>query len=231
MTVKGTTLAEVASGKFDDNFKAVAASFVRTGYKDVTIRLGWEFNGGWYPWAAKADPQSFVAAWRHIVEVFRATPGTNFRFVWCPAQGVVQINPDKVYPGDDVVDVIATDLYNQTWTPTITTPEQRWNELVNQPYGLKWLKGFAAAHNKPLAYPEWGTGTRPDGHGGGDDPYFIEQMVKWIRDTNPEFHGYWDYAASDYNGRLSDGHQPLAAAAYLKAFKNMPGPPRLRSPG
>lgn len=219
------TLADGAAGKFDDQFRKIAELLVSRKYGNAYIRLGWEFNGGWYPWAAKKDPANWVAYWKRIVDVMRSVDGQSFRFVWCPAQGWQQIKADTVYPGDGYTDVIAMDLYNQTWTAGVTTPEQRWDELVNQQYGLKWLRDFATKHNKPMAFPEWGTGTRPDGHGGGDDAYFITQMAKWIGQNNVVFHGYWDFAAKDYNAKLSDNSKPAAGEAFLKAFQNVPQPP------
>lgn len=98
------------------------------------------------------------------------------------------------------------------------TPEQVWNWLLNQPYGLKWQRDFALAHGKSISFPEWGTGTRPDGHGGGDDPYFLSHMADWIAANPVAYHIYWDYPAPDYNGRLSDGSQPAAGAVFLQKF-------------
>jgi hypothetical protein len=212
------SLREGATGAYDNHFRDLARELVRRGFGDAIIRLGWEFNGGWYPWMAEKDPKMWVEYWRRIVSVMRSVPDAKLRFDWCPAQGVVHVKPDTVYPGDDVVDIIGQDLYNQTWTPHIDTPEQRWDELVNMPYGLKWHREFARAHGKPESYPEWGTGTRPDGHGGGDDAYFIERMAEWLGGGNVAYHGYWDIAAPDFNARLSDGHQPLAARSFQRAF-------------
>lgn len=222
---RDTTLAQGAQGAYDEQFRKLAELFVNRGYADAYVRIGWEFNGGWYPWAAKKDPSNWVAYWKRIVDVMRSVPGQSFRFVWCPAQGWQQIKADTLYPGDSYVDVIAMDVYNQTWSAGVTTPEQRWNELMTMQYGLKWLRDFAGAHNKPMAFPEWGTGTRPDGHGGGDDPYFIQQMAKWIGQNNVAFHAYWDFAAKDYNAKLSDGSKQQAAAAFLAAFKSVPQAP------
>lgn len=219
------TLADGASGKFDDKFKQIATLLVAKGYGDAVIRLGWEFNGNWYPWAAAKDPTNWVTYWRRIVTAMRAVDGAAFRFDWCPAQGTQKIAPDAVYPGDAYVDIIGQDVYNQTWSSGVDTPAERWDELLTQPYGLQWQRSFSAAHNKPMSFPEWGTGTRPDGHGGGDDPYFIEQMASWIGQTDPIYHNYWDYPASDYNGKLSDGSKPLAAAAFRQAFFPVPRPP------
>ena len=37
------------------------------GFADATIRLGWEFNGNWFAWAASNDPAAFITYWQRIV--------------------------------------------------------------------------------------------------------------------------------------------------------------------
>lgn len=219
LMLKGTSLKQGAAGAYDRHFAALGKLLVAKGYPDAYLRIGWEFNGGWYPWAAAKDPEGFKAYFRRIVTAFRSVPGQRFRIVWNPAQGQQQISPDKVYPGDDVVDVIALDLYNQSWRPQdAKDPKARWNNLLSQPYGLAWLREFASRHGKPIALPEWGTGTRPDGHGYGDDPLFMRNMAAWIAANNVIYHTYWDYDAGDFNGEISTGRQPRAAAAFRTAF-------------
>lgn len=224
MLPNGSTLADGAEGKFDDNFTALAKLLVANGYSDAIIRLGWEFNGGWYPWAAKKDPRNWVKYWQRIVTTMRHVDGAAFRFDWCSAQGYQQIPASSVYPGDEYVDIIGRDLYNQTWAANVTTPEQRWNDLLTQPYGLNWLQEFSKQHNKPVSFPEWATGTRPDGHGGGDDAYFIEHTLQWMKENNVVYHAYWDYPAKDYNGKVSDGSKPQAANALRNALHAMENP-------
>jgi hypothetical protein len=225
------TLAQGAAGEFDELFRTFATSLVERGYPRAVIRIGWEFNGEWYAWAASKDPQSWIAYWRRIVGVMRSVPGAQFKFDWCPGNGWTTFLAQDAYPGDDVVDIIGMDVYNQTWNPNATTPELRWNDQVNGRHGLKWHAEFAAAHGKPISFPEWGTGTRQDGHGSGDDPLFIEQMAEWIASHNVAYHNYWDYAHPHFNGKLSNGAQPLSGAAFRKKFR-LPRPkaPVLNSP-
>jgi hypothetical protein len=213
------TLAQGAAGKFDDVFKNFATTLVARGYPTAVIRIGWEFNGEWYPWAASKDPQSWIAYWRRIVTTMRSVPGAKFKFDWCPGNGWTTFLAQDAYPGDAYVDFIGMDVYNQSWNPKATTPELRWHDQVHQRHGLKWHAEFAAAHGKPMSFPEWGTGTRADGHGSGDDPLFIEQMAEWIVTHNTAYHNYWDYSAPIYSGKISDGSQPKSAAAFLKKFK------------
>lgn len=56
-------LADGAAGKFDEFFTRYANLLVRFGFGSSTIRIGWEFNGDWYPWAAANDPESYKAYW------------------------------------------------------------------------------------------------------------------------------------------------------------------------
>jgi hypothetical protein len=211
-----STLASGARGDYDRHFAKVAEILIAHGQANAVIRIGWEFNHGWFTWRAAADPGAWVAYWRRIVTAMREVPGARFRFDWCPGWSRGQIAPTDVYPGDDYVDIIGMDVYNSAWTAA--TPEQRWQSKLNAPYGLKWHREFAVAHGKTMSYPEWGTGTRPDGHGAGDDAYFIRQMAAWIGASPVEYHNYWDYRAPDYDARLSDGSKPRSAAAFLETL-------------
>ncbi len=129
------------------------------------------------------------------------------------------MQPEKVYPGDDVVDVVALDLYNQSWRPQdATDPEARWRNLVSQPYGLDWLRAFAARHGKPIALPEWGTGTQPRWPRLGRRPLVHAQHGGLDRGQQRRLYTYWDYNAGDFNGEISTGRQPNAAAAFKEGF-------------
>jgi len=219
MLVKGATLQAGARGEYDKYYAELGRIMVSAGRGDAFLRIGWEFNANWYTWCAARDPEAWVQYFRRIVKAFRSVPGSNFKIVWNPARGRQRIAPDKVYPGDDVVDVVALDLYNASDRPIDhTDPVVRWRNHVVQPYSLQWLADFGRQHRKPIAIPEWGTGTRPDGRGLGDDPLFITNMAKWIRDNNVLFHGYWDYGAKDFNANLSNGQFPNSSAAFKKAF-------------
>jgi beta-mannanase len=156
----------------------------------------------------------------------RSVSGAKFKFDWCPGNGWTEFRAQDAYPGDAYVDIVGMDVYNQSWNANATTPELRWRDQMDQRHGLKWHADFAAAHGKPMSFPEWGTGTREDGHGSGDDPLFIEQMSEWIVSHDVVYHNYWDYDHKHFSGRISDNGQPLSAAAFLRKFKL----PRPRAP-
>jgi hypothetical protein len=218
MLTNGEAFAPGLAGANDNAFAQLGRMLVATGKADAYIRLGWEFNGGWYPWRVSRDPASFRTLFRHIVGVLRKTPGQHFKIVWNPSMNTGTIAPNDAWPGDDVVDVIGLDVYNQSWNPADIIPALRWQHHQTANYGLGWLAKFAATHRKPIAIPEWGTGTRPDGHGWGDDPAFIHNMAAWMRDHRVLFHGYWDFMASDFTGQLSTDLSPYAKAAYTREF-------------
>lgn len=213
------TLEQGAAGAFDHHFTALARRLVAAGDGNAFIRIGWEFNGGWYPWTARGKPAVYARYWRRIAQAMRGVPGARFRFDWCAA--MIDGPTDAAYPGDDVVDVIGLDVYNQSW-PLIANPHQRWNYLLHHVAGLIWHRDFARRHGKPRSFPEWGTGTRPDGHGGGDDPVFVRNMIAWMQQGGPvAYECYWNYHAPDYDGMVTNGRQPAAAAALRHGLQTL----------
>ena len=217
-----STLKAGADGAYDGVFREVARLAVESGRPDAVMRIGWEFNGEWYPWSSQRDPITFIAYWRRIVTVMRSISGQRFRFEWCFTLADRLGDPSVAYPGDDVVDIVSADVYNQTWKRGLDDPVRRWASILDGQFGLKWHRDFALDHGKPIAFPEWGTGTRPDGHGWGDDPVFINGMADWIEAVNPLYQAYWDYPAPDFNGELSGGAQPRSASAFVRRFGMKP---------
>ncbi|MCX7304396.1 MAG: glycosyl hydrolase [Hyphomicrobiales bacterium] len=212
------SLAEGAAGAYDAIFIMTARALIQNGHADAVIRIGWEFNGDWMPWAAVRDPESYKLYFRRIVGIMRDAPGQKFRFEWCPNHGRKAMDPTKAWPGDDVVDIIGMDAYAETWGIESMGPSERFQYYLDQPFGLKWHRDFGREHGKPISYPEWGAGTRPDGHGVGDDPVFIEGMADWFDAAQPLYQSYWDVQAADYNAQMSNGQFPEASAMFKRRF-------------
>ncbi len=220
LLVDGASFSGVSSGAYDSQFRQLATTIIANGHSDALLRIGWEFNGNWYHWNANANPAGFKAAFRRVVTVMRSVPGAHFGIVWNPSIGSGTATPDSLWPGDDVVDLIGLDLYNQSWRPQDVDPVVRWQGHLTDTYGLNWLATFSSAHKKRIAFPEWATGTRSDGHGWGDDPYFIHQMAAWIRGHNVFYQAYWDFTAADFDGTMSAGKFPKTLSAYSQEFKH-----------
>lgn len=204
----GASLRVGATGAYDSHFAAVADYLVANGQADAIIRLGWEFNGNWFPWSAGNCLRCFVEYWRQIVQTMRAVPGAGFRFEWAPAASITGFPFADAYPGNNWVDIVGLDIYDMTMQAT--DPADRWQVLLTETVGLDWLAGFAAAHHKPIGLPEWGLGWGPAG--GGDNPYYILQMAHFIASHDVVSAIYWNYASSSLQGA------PQARKAFVAAF-------------
>jgi hypothetical protein len=77
-----TSVSEIADGGFDSYLRSFARS-VRDFGHPVVIGFGHEMNAYWYSWGYKhLPPSTFVAAWRHIVTLFRDQGATNVTWLW-----------------------------------------------------------------------------------------------------------------------------------------------------
>jgi hypothetical protein len=218
----GATLAQGATGGYDPYYYTLGLNLVAEGEADAVLRLGWEFNGNWYPWsvASAADAANFVAYWRQIVTTMRGVPGEAFTFLWNPNSGsATSYSADAAYPGDTYVDYVGTDLYDECWC-TPQTPQNAWTNQLDEQWGLNWLAGFAATHTKAIAIPEWSVTIRSDGHGLGDDPYFVNQFASWISAHDVAFTDIFSYndTAGGQDNDITDGNFPNALAAFQADF-------------
>lgn len=79
---KGVTLASIAAGGSDAYLRSYADA-VAAFRHPVILSFGHEMNGTWYSWGdSQQSPATFVAAWRHIVDVFRAEGAANVTWLW-----------------------------------------------------------------------------------------------------------------------------------------------------
>ncbi|WP_375504556.1 glycoside hydrolase family 26 protein [uncultured Jatrophihabitans sp.] len=109
---------KIASGAHDAYIRAYARSvkaFTLTG-GHVTLRLGHEMNGNWYPWAAGANGNTsadYIAMWRHVYIVFTAEHVPNVRWMWSPNLAYPgSVAMSALYPGDRYVDDVGLSGYN-----------------------------------------------------------------------------------------------------------------------
>ncbi|MGK2956940.1 MAG: glycoside hydrolase family 26 protein [Acidimicrobiales bacterium] len=210
----GFSLAEGAKGAYNSHWEKFGQSMVSNGCENIILRLGWEFNGKFYPWAAGGKEASFAAYWRQIVDTLRKVPGQAFLFDWCPLAGNGNANVEAAYPGDEYVDIIGLDAYD-TSTVSVSDPAKRWNNQLNRKYGLNWQANFAKAHNKPMSFPEWGLTVRPnDKLGGGDNPNYIAKSWNWINTHNFMYAAYFEVDAKDASHRLMTSQFPKSSAKY-----------------
>ena len=217
-------LAQGAAGAYDQYFVTLARALVAGGQGGSIIRLGWEFNGGWFPWAAHGSAPQFVTYWQHIVTAMRSVPGQSFTFEWNPTLGDLAVgNLADYYPGDHYVDYIGADVYDQNWEkyPGVS---KEFATLESESDGLTWLASFAKQHAKPITLPEWGLGSGRGNNGapitaageevaGGDDPAFIDDMSKWMK----VHHVYEDTFFDVGQGAVSTTTDPRSLAALAES--------------
>ncbi|MEU9100392.1 glycosyl hydrolase [Streptomyces sp. NPDC048361] len=173
-------LAKGAAGEFDEHFTRLAERLVELKIPDTVIVLGWEMNGTTYTHRCGPDPAAWKTYWKRAVTAMRAVQGQRFRFDFTPSRGRDAVPWTECYPGDDVVDIIGMDSYDQ---PRGVDFDQQ----VKEPYGLQQHVDFAAAHHKPVSYPEWGLFRN------GDNPEYMRRMLAWMDAHKPVYNTITDY--------------------------------------
>jgi mannan endo-1,4-beta-mannosidase len=82
MNPTGVGVAAIASGHYDA-YLNVYADAVRAYGHPVILSFGHEMNGYWYSWGYQHTAAAvFVAAWRHIVTLFRTDGVRNVTWLW-----------------------------------------------------------------------------------------------------------------------------------------------------
>jgi Glycosyl hydrolase family 26 len=116
MDPAGASVAGIAAGQYDAYLSAYAES-VRAYRHPVIMSFGREMNGTWYSWGyGRTSPAVFVAAWRHIVTLFRALEVRNVTWMWTVSvindtqHGAVP-RPNRWWPGSSYVNWVGIDGY------------------------------------------------------------------------------------------------------------------------
>jgi Glycosyl hydrolase family 26 len=210
----GYSLQDAANGAFDGYWRKQLQQFVSYGFGDSILRIGHEMNCC-YPWEATRDPQAYINMYRRYVAVARSIPGQNFTFDWNPVAGGGNMPAAQAYPGDDVVDVIGIDFYDDAIHGA--DPVQRWNNMMGL---LTWHRDFAAAHGKPMSFPEWGLNITPSlpTRSGGDNPYYISQMKNWIASNNVLYAIYFSHDNPGTMSNILNGQFPRSLDEFRRQF-------------
>jgi hypothetical protein len=221
------SLQDVAAGKHDDVWRAVATTLVKHGRNDSYVRIGLEANGTWFPWGATAaTAKDFIAAYRHVASVISAVaPKLQLVFdISCgaPLRGSEDRMAalDDLYPGDDVVDVVGCDFYD-AWSTKVRDDAELEDALApDSGPGLEDLVEFARSHGKHFAVPEWGL-TSADENGSGDNPYFIQAMYQFFYTHRKglAFENYFDEPAPYLGSSLyREGQNPQSGQEYQRLW-------------
>lgn len=115
---------QIASGQRDPYIIRFAHQ-VKAARVPIVLSFGHEMNGNWYPWGyGHASPKTFVAAWRHLHDLFAKVGARNVTWCWDvnhwdPAMAGHAANygigPARLWwPGARYVDWIGLDAYYET---------------------------------------------------------------------------------------------------------------------
>jgi hypothetical protein len=111
----------IADGQYDGTYLSQYAAAVRALDAPVGLAFGNQMNGSRNPWGYRhVPPGVFVAAWRHIHQVFAAVGARKVIWVWeiariraTPRDRGVAPNPRPWWPGGAYVDWVGLDnFYN-----------------------------------------------------------------------------------------------------------------------
>jgi mannan endo-1,4-beta-mannosidase len=149
-------MTDVAAGKYDKVIRAYARA-VKVFGCHIILSFGHEMNGWWYPWGLPwTQPSDFIAAWRHIHDIFTAEGVHNVIWSWDPSHQYSQFKAGKVaslaaewYPGSRYVDWVGLDGY--------LNPNQNFKEVFRrQVASIRSVAG-----SKPIYLAETGVAPGP----------------------------------------------------------------------
>jgi hypothetical protein len=108
------SVAAIAAGRYDSYLSAYAEA-VRAYRHPVILSFGHEMNGYWYSWGnTHTSPAAFVAAWRHIVTLFRTLGAQNVTWLWTINtihKKTMVPSPGPWWPGSSYVTWVGIDGY------------------------------------------------------------------------------------------------------------------------
>jgi mannan endo-1,4-beta-mannosidase len=112
------SLASIAAGA-DDQWLTQYARAVASLNAPVIMSFAPEANGDWYSWSYRHAPAAaFVAAWQHVVTVFRLAGVTDVRWAWIMNVNFAgSENIASLWPGSSYVNILGLDGYFTATAP------------------------------------------------------------------------------------------------------------------
>jgi mannan endo-1,4-beta-mannosidase len=173
-------LSDVIAGTYDSYIREFATAAKNWGHP-FFLRFDWEMNGNWFPWSEGVNGNKageYVAAWRHVHDIFTQVGATNATWTWCPNVDSANEFHDlaSLYPGDEYVDWTSLDGYN--WGGS------RWTSFKDL-FGPTYHRiADTIAPSKPMIIGEVGSSEN-----GGSKSAWIADMLKRLPTEFPKIHG------------------------------------------
>ncbi len=192
-------LSDVIAGTYDSYIRSFATSAKNWGHPFM-LRFDWEMNGNWFPWSEGVNGNKageYVAAWRHVHDIFAAVGATNVSWVWCP-----NVDPEKqfqslssLYPGNEYVNWTGLDGYNWGKMPSRPAGWKTFNQTFSSTY--KQITGTIAP-SKPMVIGEVGSTEY-----GGSKATWIGEMLSELPTEYPKVRGL------DWFDKTTEGDWPI----------------------
>jgi len=195
----------LAAGGYDGYLRSLAGS-VRDFGHPVVIGFGHEMNATWYSWGyGHVRPATFVAAWRHIVTLFRRQGASNVTWLWTINADLAGTGPiASWWPGAGYVTWVGIDGYYYRRSDTFAGVFGRTIVQVR------------ALTNKPVLVSETGVGP------GADQSAKIANLLAGMRQYQTLGLVCFDIAQNDgiyhQDWRIEDS--PAAQAAFRRGVRD-----------
>lgn len=215
-----------------DQYRRAAITMKSKGFTGANcfLRTGNEANLDNISRITDSNYNQWVAKFREVTGAFRsANPGAQI--VFClnegePQSGISWDNLQRVADQlltSGTADILGIDFYDQ-WPPMFDSGTFNARVSPGRRGSIGWWYTFATSRGKKFALPEWGvsSGTQWAGHAGNDNPFFIEQMLKWIaaHASGLAYESYFEEDASYVASSLL--HQnPKSSAKYFSLIKEL----------
>ena len=217
ITWAGARTDLIAKGSYDSVIRATAYA-LKSLHGPVMLR--------WFPemdlkpsLRYTVSPTSFIAAWRHMHEIFTSVGATNVRWVWCPNVSAFRLGiAQRYYPGDSYVDWVGADGYN--WAPQVNFLPWRSFSQIFEPF-YKW----GLPTGKPMLIGEYGA---VEG-GPGAKARWFRQADRQIKSKFPALRAVVYFNSDHLNFGMQFNWKVTSSKTSLAAFKDFAHDPYFRA--
>ena len=209
-------LSDLINGTYDAYIKEFAEAAREWGHP-FFLRFNWEMNGDWFPWSEGVNGNlagEYVAAWRHVHDIFSSVGASNVSWVWCPnvdPEGDLQ-NLSQLYPGNEYVNWTGLDGYNWGTNPAKPDRWRTFSQLYSSTYKLV-TEQLAPA--KPMVIGE--VASTEDG---GSKATWIKEMLSEIPTEYPKVRGLIWFEKSEGGMDWPIESSTAATSAFATGIQN-----------
>jgi hypothetical protein len=214
----GHGLADVNSGSDDSYIREWATEAKEWGHP-FFLRFNWEMNGNWFPWSEGVNGNQageYVAAWRHVHDIFTAVGATNATWVWCPYGDTQRrLAPMRqFYPGSRYVDWTCLDGFNWGENASNPLPWGSFDDIFHSSYEQIVKK---IAPRKPMILAE--TASNGDGRA---KAAWIHGMFKQIANRYHQLRGLIWFDQVDRDLQWPIESSAASASAFSREVRKRP---------